>query len=75
MYKFFKNFPNRRKKTKRLLVFSYTVDLSPTFKKTQTTDETFQQSGKEDSFRNMLKSSTNMNESSGSPFFGNITGI
>ena len=36
------------------------VDLSPTFLNTRTTDETFQQSGKQDSFRHLLKSSANM---------------
>ena len=30
-----------------------------------TTNETFQQSGKQDSFRHLLKSSVSMNESSG----------
>ena len=32
---------------------------------TGTTNETFQQSGKQDSFRHLLKSSVSMNESSG----------
>ena len=38
------------------------VHLSPTFLNTATTDETFQQSGKQDSFRHMLKSSASKNE-------------
>ena len=39
-----------------------TVDLtiSATFLNTGTTDETFQQSGKQDSFRHLLKSSASM---------------
>ena len=41
----------------------------------KTTDETFQQSGKQDSFRHILKSSACMYESSGSQFFRTTTGI
>ena len=51
------------------------VDLSQTFLKTGTTNETFQQSGKQDSFRHLLKSLANMQESSGSQFFRTTTGI
>ena len=51
------------------------VDLSPTFLNTGTTDETFQQSGKQDSLRHLLKSSANMYENSGSQFFRTTTGI
>ena len=51
------------------------VDLSPTFLNTETTDETFHQSGKQDSFRHILKSSASMHESSGSQFFRTTTGI
>ena len=40
-----------------------------------TTDETFQQSGKQDSFRKLLKSSASMYESSGSKFFKTTTRI
>ena len=36
------------------------VDLSPTFLSTGTTDETFQQSGKQDSVRHLLKSSASI---------------
>ena len=36
------------------------ADLSPTFLNTGTTDETFQQSGKQDSIRHLLKSSASM---------------
>ena len=45
------------------------VDFSLTFLETGTTKETFYQSGKEDSFRHILKRSTNMYESSGPQFF------
>ena len=40
-----------------------------------TTDETFQQSGKQDSFRHLLKSSLSMYNTSGSQFLKNTTGI
>ena len=36
------------------------VDLSPTFLNTGITDETFQQSGKQDSLRHLLESSASM---------------
>ena len=53
-----------------------TVDHSQTFLNTGTTsDETFQQSGKQDSFRHKLKSSVSMYESLGSQFFRTTTGI
>ena len=42
---------------------------------TRTTDEAFQQSGKQDSFRHMLKCSASMYESSGSNFFRTNTGM
>ena len=51
------------------------VDLSPTFLNTGTTDETFQQFGKQDSFRHLLKSLVSTYESSGSQFFRTTTGI
>ena len=51
------------------------VDLYPTFLNAGTTDETFQQSGKQEFFRHILKSSANMYESSGSQFFRTTTGI
>ena len=51
------------------------TDLSLTFLNTGTTNETFQQSGKQDSFRHLLKSSASMYESSGSQFFRTTTGI
>ena len=51
------------------------VSLSPTFLNTGTTNETFQQSGKQDSFRHILKSSASIYESSGSQFFRTTTGI
>ena len=46
-----------------------------TFLNTGTTDETFQQSRKQDSFRHLLKSSVSMQESSGSQFFRTTTEI
>ena len=51
------------------------VDLSPTFLNTETTDETLEQSGKQDSLRHLLKISACMNKSSGSQFFRTTTGI
>ena len=51
------------------------LDLSPTFLNTETTNETFQQSKKQDSFRQMLKSSESMYESSRSRFFRTINEI
>ena len=50
------------------------VDLSPTFLNTGTTNETFQQSEKQDSFRHILKSSPSMYKISGSQFFTTTTG-
>ena len=47
------------------------VDLSPTLN-TGTTNETFQQSGKQDSFIHLLKSSASVEESSGSQFFSSL---
>ena len=41
----------------------------------ETTDETFQQSGKQDSFRHILKSSACMYESSCPQFFRTTTGL
>ena len=58
IYKFFKDFTNQIKKTNRAVVL--TADLSPTFLKTGTTDETFQQSEKQNSLRHLLKSSANI---------------
>ena len=51
------------------------VDLSPRFLNTGTTDETFQQSRKQDSLRHLLKSSASMKESSGSQFSRTTTEI
>ena len=50
-------------------------DLSPTFLNTRTADETFQQFGKQDSFRYILDSSAKIYESSGSQFFRTTTGM
>ena len=73
IYKFFKDFTNHRKKTNRAVVLA--VDISPTFLNTGTTEETFQQSRKQDSFRHLLESLASMYESSGSQFFRTTTGI
>ena len=73
IYKFFKDFTNYRKKTNRAVVLSCRPFLK--FLNTGTTDETFQQSGKQDYFRHVLKSSASMHESSGSQFFRTTTGI
>ena len=51
------------------------VDLYTTFLNTGTTDETFQQSGKQDSIRHLVKNTTSNYESSGSQFFRKTTGI
>ena len=55
------------------VVINYVVkkkkNLSISFLKTGTTNETFQNSEKQDSFRHILKSSANMHESSDSQFF------
>ena len=45
------------------------------FLNTGTTDETFQQSGKQDSFRHILMSAASTYESSGTQFFRTTTGI
>ena len=72
IYKFFKNLSNNRKKTNRVIVLD-TDHCSP-FLNTGTTDETFSQSGKEDSFK-ILKRLTNTYESSGSQLFRTTTRI
>ena len=63
--------------TARTLTWRYFLagDLSPTFLHTKTTIETFQQSGKQNSFRHILNSSASIYESSGSQFFRTTTGI
>ena len=70
--KFFKDFNNHKKILTGQQCLA--VDLSQILLNTATTNETFQQSGKEDSFRHILKSSAGMYESSGSQFFRTITG-
>ena len=57
----------------RVVVFSSRP--FPTFLNTGTANETFQQSRKQDSFRQILKSSANMYESLGTQFFRTTTGI
>ena len=70
VYKFFKDFTKHRKKTNRVVVFS-----NRTFLNTRTSDETFQQTGKQNCFRDILKSSGSIYESSGSQFFRTTSGI
>ena len=53
IYKFFKDFTNHKKKTNRVVAFSYRP--SSNISNTGTINETFQQSGKQDSFRGLLK--------------------
>ena len=72
-HKFFKDFTNHGKKTNRGIVFS--CKSFPTFLNTGTTDAGFQQSGKQDSLKQLLRSSASMKESSGSQFFRTTTGI
>ena len=71
IYKFFKDFTNHKKKTNRAAFL--VLDLSPTFLNTGTTDKTFQQCGKQGSFRHLLKSLASMSESSGSQFLRSTT--
>ena len=71
--KFFKDLTNHRKKTNRAVVLScrpFTTSLN-----TGIIDETFQQSGKQDSWKHLLKGSASMWESSGSQFFTTTAGI
>ena len=75
-YKFFKDFDDYRKKTNRVTGWYFLdVNLFPTLLNAGTADVTFQQSGKQDSFRHILKSSANMYETSGSQFFRTTTEI
>ena len=62
-----------RKKTNRAVVFS--SRLFPYILKYRTTNMTFQQSGKQDSFRHILKSSASIYESPGTQLFRTTTGI
>ena len=55
IHKFFKDFTNHRKDDSFQL-----QTVPPTFLNTETTNETFKQSGKQDSFRHLLKSSASM---------------
>ena len=63
--------------TERRLTVRYFVALhhSPTFLNIGTSNETFQQSGKQDNFRQILQSSASMYQSSGSQVFRTTTGI
>ena len=73
IYKLFKDFTNQKKRPTGWQFL--TVDLSSTFLNTGTTNETFQQFGKQDSSRHILKSSASMYESSGSKFFRRTTEV
>ena len=66
----FKSFSNTLPTTKRRL-----TDLSLIFLNTGTSNDTFQQSGKTDSLRHILKSSASMYKSSGSQPFKTTTRI
>ena len=66
------DFTNYRKKTNRQEFLA--VEISPTFLNTESTNETFKVSGKQDSFRHLLKSSANMKKRSGSQSFKTTTG-
>ena len=71
--KFFKDLTNDRKKTNRAVVLScrpFATSLN-----TGIIDKTFQQSGKQDSWKHLLKGSASMWESSGSQFFRTTAGI
>ena len=68
IYKFFKDFTNH---IKQFLA----VNLSPRFLNTGIINKTFQESGKQGSFRYILKSSASIYESLGSQFFRTTTGI
>ena len=74
IYKFFKDFSNHRKKTNWAIVFQMKTFLT-TFLNTGTTYETFQHTGQQDTFRNLLKSSASMYQISGSKFFRTTTEI
>ena len=73
IYKFLKDFTNHRKKTNRAVVLSCRP--FPTFLNAGTTNDTYQQSGKQKFFRDILKSSASMYESSGSQLFRTTTRI
>ena len=55
--------------------YNTSLTASPTVLNTRTTAEIFQQPGKQDSFRHILKSSASMFESLGSEFFRIVNGI
>ena len=73
IYKFFKDVTNRRKNTKRVEVLA--VDLSQYSEIHGTINETFKQSGNQDSFRLILKSSAGMYKSPGPQFFRTTIGV
>ena len=67
-----KHITNHRKKTNKVVVFS--CRYLPKLSNTGTINETFQQSGKQDSLRHILNSLANMYEGSGSQFFKTTPG-
>ena len=73
----FTSFSNILLTTERRLTGQWflVANLSPTFLNTGTTNNTLQQSRKQDSFRHILKSSVSICESSGSQFFRTNTRI
>ena len=71
VHKSFKNFTHYEKKTNRAVVFS----IRPFPNILKYTDEPFQQYVKQGSFRQILRSSASIYESSGSQFFRATTGI
>ena len=73
IYKPYKDFTNHREKTNRIVVFSRRP--FHIFLNTGKTNENFQQSGKQDSFRHLLESSVSIYESSGSQLFRTNTRI
>ena len=64
---------NHRRKTYRMVVFN--IIFYSNILNTGTTNETSEQSGKQGSFRHMLKSSARMYENSGSQFLRNTTSM
>ena len=72
IFTFFKEFINHEKKAIRAVVL--VTHVSQIFLNIATTDETFYNSGDQDSFRHKLKNSANKYEGLGSMFFRATTG-
>ena len=73
IYKYFNQFSNHKKKTKKVTIFSRRP--LHNVLNTWTTVEAFHHSGKQDSLRQILKNLVSMYASSGSQFFRTIDGI